>query len=81
MAAVAEQRLEALLRKSGGDMREAVRRFTGQTIKDLAADMGLSRPSVNHTLAGYPGRKNPPVRRSLEVRLGLPPYALDRLIK
>jgi len=72
--------LTEMVEACDGDMRTAVRRYTGLNLADLARRMGCSRSTVNHTLAGYPGRTNAAMRRALELELRLPQYALDELI-
>lgn len=73
------EELEALSVEHG-DARDLIRAFSGTSLTRLAERISVSRSTLNHTLAGYPGRTNPPVRRALEVELELPFYALDRVI-
>ncbi len=73
-------RLSQLLAKHNGDAAAAVREFTGGSIGDLARRVELPQSNVGQCLSGAEGRKYGHVRRAIEAEIGLPPFALDKLL-
>lgn len=74
-------RMEALLEDAGGSLGDAVRQYTGTSLRQLAWRLNLGRRDVNQCLVGTGGRQYLHVRRALEAELGLPQYSLDTLIE
>ena len=64
-----------------GDVREGVRRWTGDSLAALARRIGKDRRTVSQCLGGRPGRTYPATRRALEAELGLPAHHLDAVIR
>lgn len=74
------ERLATLQTKAGGDMREAVRRFTGKSLLELAREVSIRRSDLGMCLGFQYGRTYAGIRRALELHLDLPQYSLDGLI-
>lgn len=75
-----DKMLERHVRKSDGDVREAVRLLTGNSIAGLARDMHVPRSTLSMCLGGTYGRRYEGMRRRTEAHLGLTPRTLDRYL-
>jgi hypothetical protein len=72
------RRLKRLLEETEGDVREAVRRFTGLPLSGVAERLGIRRSDLNFMLAQE--RRYLHDRRRLEAEFDLPPYSLDTIL-
>jgi hypothetical protein len=74
------RQLQVLLADAGGDLALALRGYTDESTRAMAARLGLDRVSVQLCLAKTYGRRYESTRRALEVGLHLPPYCLDAIL-
>jgi hypothetical protein len=73
-------RLRSAVDLAYGDVREAVRQYTGGTITALAERAGVGRKDADMCLGRSYGRTYPGARRALEVALDIPQYSLDTIL-
>jgi hypothetical protein len=73
-------RLRSEIDLAQGDVRAAVRSYTGDSITALADRAGIGRKDADMCLGRSYGRIYPGARRAIEVVLDIPQYALDDIL-
>lgn len=77
---VSREAFRSCVRKARGNIAEAVRMYSGESLVGVAEGIGETRQAVSGCLNRTDGRLYTHVRRAIEVYLDLPPYTLDEYL-